>query len=205
MKFRQLHVFCTEQLLADSKKPAIISSNFFLENFYKVWNHLIPRIPRQIASYMQSKRYSSYEDIVPRFFETRSSTPSIRKIRKFNNNNNNNNDSQNSNDRKIFLSRNSMHVRRNGALRNIIPPSLSQAFQQASSVHRLDKFRSDSFQYWPFDVHFEDWLSIGYEIDSTAPGCRSREWRDTRAGCPWREGRGRASCVQMASIQRERR
>lgn len=63
MKFRQLHVFCTEQLLADSKKPAIISSNFFLENFYKVWNHLIPRIPRQIASYMQSKRYSSYEDI----------------------------------------------------------------------------------------------------------------------------------------------
>lgn len=67
---------------------------------------------------MQSKRYSLYEDIVPRFFETRSSTPSIRKIRKFNNNNN---DSQNSNDRKIFLSRNSMHVRRNGALRNIIP------------------------------------------------------------------------------------
>lgn len=71
---------------------------------------------------MQSKRYSLYEDIVPRFFETRSSTPSIRKIRKFNNNNNNNNDSQNSNDRKIFLSRNSMHE--GTALFEILSPLL---------------------------------------------------------------------------------
>lgn len=85
----KLHVFCIEQLLADkrsifarecenilmqfkySKKPAIISSNF-LENFYKNWNHLIPRIP-QVASCMQSKTYSSCEGIVP-FFKTRSST-----------------------------------------------------------------------------------------------------------------------------------
>lgn len=49
---------------------------------------------------------------------------------------------------------------------------VSYAFQNIAlsqqTSRRLNEFRSDSFQYWSFDVHFEDWLSIGYEIDWTA-------------------------------------
>lgn len=49
---------------------------------------------------------------------------------------------------------------------------VSYAFQNIAlsqqTSRRLNEFRSDSFKYWSFDVHFEDWLSIGYEIDWTA-------------------------------------
>lgn len=38
----------------------------------------------------------------------------------------------------------------------------------ATNEQYPNEFRSNSFQYWLFGVHFEDWLSIGYGIDSSA-------------------------------------